>query len=108
MHLLPHFYEVVFGPVGFGVVIWASAVVWLGFGRHQITLAAMLAITALALSIAAIGAFQLSARPYSPNRDMPLIASGLFVTFSLAAFVTATLALAIAAPSIRSRFGERG
>ena len=106
MLLLPHLKEVLLGPVGIALGIWFVMVIWLGVTQRLMTLGILLALTAAALGVAAAGAFEISAVRYSPNRYMPTLMSGLFVTFSLAAFVSGTVAMALIAPSIR-RAGRR-
>lgn len=107
MLLLPHLEEVLLGPVGFGLLLWFIAVLCLGAARREKSLAVLLALSAILASVVATGAYELSARHYSPNRDMPLIASGLFITFSLAAFVCGSLALAIGAAPVLDRLRKR-
>lgn len=103
MQLWPHLREILLGPVGLGCLVWAIVVIWLGAANRVTALSVVLAATALALAVSAGVALEVSAAPYSPNRDMPVIASGLFVTFSLAAFLTAIVAVALAVPVIRNR-----
>jgi hypothetical protein len=76
MLLLPHLREVLLGPVGLGLVFWFVMVVWLGVSRRVSALGILLALTAVALGVAAAGAFEMSAVGYSPNRYMPMITSG--------------------------------
>ncbi|MDB5692056.1 MAG: hypothetical protein JWO81_1119 [Alphaproteobacteria bacterium] len=103
MHLWPQMREALLGPVGAGLLVWFLLVVWLGASKRERPLGVLLAITAVFFAAVATGAFQASARAYSPSRDMPLIMSGLFVTFSLAAFVCGSMALAALVPSIFPR-----
>jgi hypothetical protein len=82
--------------------------IWLGATRRVNALGTVLGLTAVALGIAAAGAFELSSVRYSPNRDMPLISSGFFLTFSFGAFVSGPVALALLAPLIRgTKSGRR-
>jgi hypothetical protein len=83
--------------------IWFLTVVWMGSTRRLLALGVLLALSAVVLGVLAAGAFEISAVRYSPNRYMPMIASGLFVTFSIAAFVSGTVAIALIAPFVRRR-----
>ncbi len=94
MLLWPHMQEVLLGPVGFILLVWSATVVCLGITKRPRALSFLLVSTTMILVVLAIGAFQLSAKAYWPNRDMPLIASGLFITFVFGSFVCATLAIA--------------
>ena len=107
MLLLPHLYELLLGPFGIGLVCWFMVVLWLGAERRVKSLSLLLAVTAIVLGIAAAGAFEMSAKRYLPNRDLPLLTSGLFLTFALAAFVNGTVAFALIAPSLREQLRKR-
>jgi len=101
MLLLPHLEEVLLGPIGIALGVWFVMVIALGFKQRLMTLGILLGLTAVALSVAAAGAFEMSSVRYSPNRDMPMLTSGLFVTFSLAAFLIGTIASALIASCVR-------
>ncbi len=104
MLLLPHLKEVLLGPSGAALSIWFLMVVWLGGTQRLATLGILLALTAIALGVAAAGAYEMSAAHNSPSRYGLVVLSGLFLTFSLAAFVSGTVAMALITPSIRKRW----
>lgn len=107
MLLLPHLREFLMGPAGAGLLFWFFIVVSLGTTKRLGVLSILLTATTLVLVILAVEAFEISAKPYSPNRDVPVLMSGLFISFSLAAFLIGAVALGMLSYSLRERFRNR-
>jgi uncharacterized membrane protein len=107
MHLWPHLREFLLGPLGIVLLVWLIAVLWLGAKKRMTTLGLLLACSAILMAVVAYEAFEMSAVAYSPSRDMPLVASGLFITFSLAALICGAMAVALLAAPLLDRLRSR-